>query len=97
MPKGQAPDPKMKGLTLASLRSEASALEAKGERQDEKLRGSLIRRLVRKVRGASGVSAAARRSLISRLDKISETTMQEPTKDPVGKPVRRNKDGSMYP
>tara|TARA_B110000977_G_scaffold182868_1_gene244941 strand:+ start:45 stop:317 length:273 start_codon:yes stop_codon:yes gene_type:complete len=86
-----------KSPTLAELRAESVVLENKLEKHDEKINSSIVRRLLRKVKGASGISASARRSLVTRLDKIEKITNTEPTKDPVGKPVRRLKDGSMYP
>ena len=89
--------PNTKRPTLAGLRSEAVTLQKKLKAHDDKVNSSLLLRLRRKVQGSSGISASARRSLVKRLDKIEETTIKKPTKDSVGNPVRRNKDGSAFP
>ena len=86
-----------KPSTLAKLRAESVVLENKLEKHDDRINASTVRRLLRKVQGTTGISASARRSLVTRLNKIEKVTIAKPTKDPVGNPVRRNKDGSMYP
>jgi len=75
MPKGQAPDPKMKGLTPASMRTEVKNLYKRIDAQDEKIEASTLLKIKRKLQNITGLGGSERKTLLKRIEEIEKITI----------------------
>jgi|TARA_R110000744_G_scaffold340232_1_gene445446 hypothetical protein len=74
MPKGQAPDPKMKGLTPASMRTEVKKLYQRIDASDKKIESSTLLRIKRKLQNITGLGGSERKTLLKRIEEIEKIT-----------------------